>query len=45
MSRTVRAVMALSLVVVVAACAKKEAEPVYVTEPVASEPVFTGKYK
>lgn len=44
MSKTVRAVVALSLVAFVAACAKKE-EPVYVAEPVSQEPVYTGKYK
>lgn len=44
MSKTVRAVVALSLVAFIAACAK-QAEPVYVTEPVPAEPVYTGKYK
>lgn len=44
MSTTVRTVMALSLVAFIAACAKKE-EPVYVTEPVPAQPVYTGKYK
>lgn len=46
MSKTVRALVAVSLVAFVAACAKKE-EPVYVTEaPAVSEaPVYTGKYK
>ena len=44
MSNTVRAIAALSLVVVMGACAKKEEAPVYVTEPVHSE-VPTGKYK
>ena len=29
----------------VAACAKKEAEVVYVDEPVSVEPTYTGKYK
>jgi uncharacterized lipoprotein YehR (DUF1307 family) len=45
MSKSLRAVMALSLVVFVAACAKKVEEPTYVTEPVQSAPVYTGKYK
>jgi len=45
MSKPIRALMALSLVVVVAACAKKVEEPTYVTEPVHSGPVYTGKYK
>jgi hypothetical protein len=44
MSKTLRAVSVLALVAFVAACAKKE-EPVYVTEPVHSGPVQTGKYK
>lgn len=44
MSNKVRAITALSLVVFMAACAKKE-EPVYVTEPVPAPPVYTGKYK
>jgi len=44
MSKTLRAVAALSLFAAVAACAKKE-EPVYVVEPVATQPVYTGKYK
>lgn len=45
MSNTVRAVVALSLVAFVAACAPKAEEPVYVTEPVHSGPTYTGKYK
>jgi hypothetical protein len=44
MPRVVRAVLALSFVSVVAACAPKS-EPVYVTEPVNSGPTYTGKYK
>jgi hypothetical protein len=44
MSKPVRAVLVLSLVAFVAACAQKE-EPVYVTEPVEAPPVHTGKYK
>ena len=44
MSKSLRAVMALSLVAFVAACAPKVEEPVYVTEPVQSGPVYTGKY-
>ena len=44
MSKPVRAVLALSFIAVVAACAPKE-EPVYVTEPVQPPPVHTGKYK
>lgn len=44
MSKPVRAVLVLSLVAFAAACAPKE-EPVYVTEPVAPPPAYTGKYK
>ncbi|MFN3936932.1 MAG: hypothetical protein ACK4KW_05070 [Gemmobacter sp.] len=44
MPTPVRAILALSLVAFIAACAKKE-EPVYITEPVQSGPVYTGKYK
>lgn len=43
MSKGIRAVVALSLVAFVAACAQQE-EPVYV-QPVTPEPVYTGKYK
>ena len=39
-----KALFAVALVAFVAACAKKE-ETVYVQEPVAAEPVYTGKYK
>lgn len=45
MSNSVRAVLALSLVTFIAACAKKEEPPVYVTEPIPAAPVYTGKYK
>lgn len=45
MSNTVRTMLAISLVAFIAACAKKEEPPVYVTEPVPSQPVYTGKYK
>lgn len=44
MSVTLRAVSALMLVAFVAACAPAP-EPVYVTEPVAPPPTYTGKYK
>ncbi len=37
-------VFAAVLVLIVAACAKKQ-ETVYVEQPVSQEPVFTGKYK
>ncbi|MFZ1468315.1 MAG: hypothetical protein WAT09_04970 [Paracoccaceae bacterium] len=46
MQKSMRIVMALALVGIVAACAKKEAEVVYVDEPTVSvEPTYTGKYK
>lgn len=46
MSRSVRSVLALGLVVFVAACAQQEEEYVVVApEPISSEPVYTGKYK
>ncbi len=44
MQKSMRIVMALALVGLVAACAKKE-EVVYVDEPVSVEPTNTGKYK
>ncbi|WP_281171648.1 hypothetical protein [Gemmobacter nectariphilus] len=44
MSFKTRAASALMLALFVAACAPKE-EPVYVTEPVAPPPTYTGKYK
>jgi uncharacterized lipoprotein YajG len=37
-------VVALALVLVAAACAKKQ-ETVYAEQPVSQEPVYTGKYK
>jgi hypothetical protein len=37
-------VFAAVLVLIVAACAKKQ-ETVYAEQPVSQEPVFTGKYK
>ncbi|MFA5537797.1 MAG: hypothetical protein WCZ72_06995 [Gemmobacter sp.] len=43
MSNKFRAVVALSLFALVAACAQQE-EPVYVPEPVPAEPTYTGKY-
>lgn len=46
MSRNVRSVLALGLVVFVAACAQQEEDYVVVApEPISSEPVYTGKYK
>lgn len=45
MSNSTRAILALFLVAVVAGCAKKEEEVVYVDEAVTTEPTYTGKYK
>jgi hypothetical protein len=45
MQKSMRIVLALALVGFVAACAQKEAEVVYVDEPVSVEPTYTGKYK
>lgn len=45
MQKSMRIVMALALVGLVAACAKKEEAVVYVDEPVSVEPSYTGKYK
>ena len=45
MSKSTNIILALSMVAFVAACAKKEAEVVYVDEPVSVEPTYTGKYK
>ena len=45
MQKSMRIVLALALVGMVAACAKKEEEIVYVDEPVSVEPTYTGKYK
>ena len=45
MQKSMRIVLALALVGMVAACAKKKKEIVYVDEPVSVEPTYTGKYK
>lgn len=42
MSNSIMRVAAVSLLVLAAACARNEPEPV-VIEPVSDEPVFTGK--
>ncbi|WP_281256711.1 hypothetical protein [Actibacterium ureilyticum] len=44
MSNTFKALIALSFVGFLSACAQQEEEVVYV-EPVTEEPVYTGKYK
>lgn len=46
MSKSVKLVLSLGLVVFIAACAPKEEAPVFVDpEPISVEPVYTGKYK
>ncbi|GGL85881.1 hypothetical protein [Pseudooceanicola nanhaiensis] len=46
MSKSVRGILALGLVVFVAACAQQEEEYVVVDpQPITTEPVYTGKYK
>lgn len=38
MSRTIKTVVAMSLIALAAACAQQEEEPVYIEEPVMAEP-------
>ncbi|WP_435259507.1 hypothetical protein ACSBLW_07010 [Thioclava sp. FR2] len=45
MSKSTKTLLAFCMVAFIAACAKKEAEVVYVDEPVSAEPTYTGKYK
>lgn len=46
MSNTVRATLALYLVLFAAACAPKVDEVIYVDQPtITVEPTYTGKYK
>jgi len=46
MSKSIKAVVALGLIVMAAACAQQEPEVVVVDpEPISTEPVYTGKYK
>lgn len=45
MSKSTNVILALAMVGLMAACAKKEEPVVYVDEPVSAEPVYTGKYK
>ena len=46
MSKTVKGLLALSMVAFIAACAQQEEEFVVVEpEPISSEPEYTGKYK
>lgn len=48
MSRYIKSMVALSLVVAVAACGRSAPEEEYVVvqpEPISVEPAYTGKYK
>jgi hypothetical protein len=45
MSKTLKSVLALGFIAVVAACAQPAEEEFVVVEPVTVEPVQTGKYK
>jgi|TARA_R100001143_G_scaffold52685_1_gene47967 hypothetical protein len=45
MSKTLKSVLALGFVAVVAACAQPAEEEFVVVEPVTTEPEQTGKYK
>ena len=47
MSKSIKSVLALGLVVLVAACAQNQQEEYVVVEPepISVEPVYTGKYK
>lgn len=45
MSKTVKSILALGFIAVVAACAQPAEEEFVVVEPITTEPVQTGKYK
>lgn len=45
MSKTVKSVLAIGFIAVVAACAQPAEEEFVVVEPITTEPVHTGKYK
>lgn len=46
MSKSIKLFATLSLLVVVAACAREQqVEEFVVAEPISEEPVFTGKFK
>ena len=46
MSKNIKVLAALGLIVLVAACAREQEEFVVVDpEPISSEPAFTGKFK
>jgi len=47
MSKSIKSMLALSLVVLVAACASRKEEDFVIIdpEPISVEPAYTGKYK
>jgi hypothetical protein len=45
MSKTIKSVVALGFVAIVAACGGQQEEEFVVVEPITTEPVETGKYK
>ena len=48
MSKSIKAVVALGLIVLAAACARNEPQEEFVVvdpEPISTEPEFTGKFK
>ncbi len=48
MSKSIKLLAALGLIVVVSACAREQQTEEFVVvdpEPISTEPVFTGKYK
>lgn len=46
MSKSIKVLATLGLVVLVSACAREQqTEEFVVVEPISSEPVYTGKYK
>ncbi len=48
MSKSIKSVLVLGLVALVAACAQQSAEEEFVVvdpEPISTEPTYTGKYK
>lgn len=45
MSNSIKSILAIGLVAIVAACAQPAEEEFVVVEPITTEPVQTGKYK
>lgn len=45
MSKSVKSILAIGFIAVVAACAQPAQEEFVVVEPITTEPVSTGKYK